>query len=103
MKDCVNIINSQAPGERKDLLATLQAQVQEILQTIPETQHEDAADNLRKLVDEVSSDKPKRKWYEISAAGLLDAAKAVGASAPSIASTLLTLGKTIWPDFSLPI
>lgn len=45
---------------------------------------------------------PNRRWYSVSAEGLLEAAKYAKEFTGEIAGTIGQLGKLIWPDFSLP-
>jgi hypothetical protein len=44
----------------------------------------EAADDLDMLVKEATRDAPRKKWYELSAGGLLEAAKGVGTAGLSI-------------------
>ena len=54
----------------------------------PADVQEKAAKNLEKLTKEATSPKPDRQWYEVSAEGLLDAAKAVAGMAAPITSAV---------------
>jgi hypothetical protein len=54
------------------------------------------------LVKQATSEKPNRKWYSLSAEGLLDAATWVKDFTGNIGGTILNLGKLLWPDFRLP-
>jgi hypothetical protein len=100
-----NIVNGQASGEAKGLLDQLQAQVKELIEKLPPDKTEDAeriAENLEMLVKQATSKKPDRKWYSLSAEGLLEASKFVSDFTGNVAGTLGQLGKLIWHDFSLP-
>ncbi|MEC5213847.1 hypothetical protein RCH06_002402, partial [Polaromonas sp. CG_9.5] len=80
LTNCTNMVQQQAPGERKDLLEALQKQVAQIIAALPEDKKDKAAevaDNLEVVVKEVTSAKPRRKWYSLGAAGLLEAASYV--------------------------
>ncbi|HKP02932.1 MAG TPA: COR domain-containing protein [Chthoniobacterales bacterium] len=104
LTNCTNIIQQQAPGERKDLLAELAMQVEQLLKALPAEKQEDApqvAENLEMLVKQATSAKPNRKWYEVSAEGLLEASSFVKDFSGNIAGTLTNLGKTLWSDFLL--
>jgi hypothetical protein len=54
------------------------------------------------LVKQATNKKPDRKWYSLSAEGLLEASKFVKDFSGNIAGTVGQLGKLLWPDFSLP-
>jgi hypothetical protein len=78
MKDCTSIINSQPPGERKELLETLHKQIGEIISGPAEEKQQlkkMVADQLRALTEGVTSGTPDRAWYSVSSKGLLEAAK----------------------------
>ena len=46
LTNCTNLIQQQAPGERKDLLEELEKQVQQLLEALPAEKQEEAAGNL---------------------------------------------------------
>jgi hypothetical protein len=73
-----------------------------LIQRLPEDKREDAADNLKLLVDAAVAKEPKRRWYEVSSRGLLDASKFVKDFTGNIAGTIGQLGKLLWPEFQLP-
>ncbi len=66
---------------------------------LPEAQKAEAADNLEMAVKQAVSATPNRKWYSVSAEGLIDAAMAVSGLGGSLAETLNSLGKNLWVDF----
>lgn len=105
MNHCANTIQQQAPGDQKDLLQELLEQVTQLLKTLPEEHTDEAgsvAKNMKTLVEEATSSKPNRKWYSLSAEGLLEAAGYVKELSGKIGSTIKNLGKSLWPDFLLP-
>jgi internalin A len=105
MNDCINIINNQPAGERKQLLETLQKQIGELISGPAEEKQQlrkEVADRLKKLTEGVTSGTPDREWYSVSAKGLLDAAKYVKEFSGAIAGTLKNIGSSFWPDFTLP-
>src|ERR1035437_2193495 len=102
MEHCTTIIGQQANDQRKQLLAELQRTATDLIQRLPEDKREDAADNLKLLVDSAVAKEPKRRWYEVSSQGLLDASKFVKDFTSNIAGTIGQLGKLLWPDFQLP-
>ena len=80
LTNCTNMVQQQAPGERKDLLEALQKQVAQIIAALPEDKKDKAAEvaeNLEVVFKEVTSASPRRKWYSLGAAGLLEAASYV--------------------------
>jgi internalin A len=104
MKDCTTIINSQQPGERKELLETLQKQVGELISGPSEEKQQlkkMVADRLKELTEGVTSGTPDRAWYSVSSKGLLEAAKFVKDFSAEIGGTLKNLGSSFWPDFKL--
>jgi hypothetical protein len=104
LTNCTNAIQQQAPGEKRTLLEQLQRDVRKLLEQLPAGKEEDApqvAENLELLVKQATAAKPNRKWYEVSAEGLLEASKWVKDFSGNIGGTIGQLGKLIWPDFSL--
>jgi hypothetical protein len=105
LTNSTNMIQQQAPGERKDLLDQLRKDVEQLIKQLPPEKKDEAphvAESLEMLVKQATSDKPNRKWYSLSAEGLLDASKWAKAFAGNIFGTVGQIGKLIWPDFSLP-
>jgi hypothetical protein len=72
------VATSAASNELKDLIKELTVAVGKMTQEMPKEQAEDAADDLQKLVEQATSEKPKRKWWSVSVDGLTQAAKNVG-------------------------
>ena len=100
LTNCTNMIQQQAPGERKDLLEELAKQVQQLIAALPAEKQEEApqvAENLEMLVKQATSVKPNRKWYSVSKDGLLEASQFVRDFGVSIAGTLMSLDKLLWP------
>lgn len=85
------IAKSDAPDELKEHLEKLNAAVKEMIQRLPEMQQKQAAQDVQTLTDEALSEKPRRKWYELSAEGLIEAAKTVG----EIATPVITAAKAV--------
>ncbi len=105
LTNCTNMVQQQAPGERKSLLEALNREVQQLLSSLPEDKKDEApqvAENLEMLVKQATSEKPNRKWYSVSAEGLLDAATWAKDFSSKIGGTVLKLGKLLWGDFQLP-
>ena len=73
------VANADVDTELKDQLKELAKAVGEMLKAIPdEKQQEEVARDLETLTSEVLSDSPRPKWYQLSAEGLIQAAKNVG-------------------------
>ena len=101
LTNCTNMIQQQAPGERKDLLEELANQVQQLIAALPADKQEETphvVENLEMLVKQATSAKPNRKWYSVSSEGLLEASKWVKDYSGNIAGTITNLGKLLWPE-----
>ena len=101
LTNCTNMIQQQAPGERKDLLEELAKQVRQLIAALPVEKQDEAphvVENLEMLVKQATSEKPNRKWYSVSSEGLLEASKWVKDYSGNIAGTIANLGKRLWPD-----
>jgi internalin A len=101
LENCTNTINNQPPGEKRDLLEELESQVKELIGKLPDDKQEEAAGNLELLVKGATASTPNRKWYSVSAEGLLEASEFVKDFSGNIAGTIGNLGKVIWPGFAL--
>jgi internalin A len=105
LTNCTNTINQVAPGEKKDLLNELRAQVEELIKSLPDDKVDEApevAENLAMLVKQTTSGKPNQRWYSVSAEGLLEASKWTSDFIGNIAETVGKIGKLLWPDYELP-
>jgi hypothetical protein len=58
---------------------------------LPEKKRADVAQDLSNLVTEVTKEAPRRKWYELSAEGLIEAAKACAGMASPVIQTVKTV------------
>ena len=102
LTNCTNLIQQQAPGEKKTLLLQLDRDVRLLLERLPDEKQEEVEADFKMLVEQVTSERPNRKWYSVSAEGLLEASKWTKDFAGNIAGTVGQLGRVFWPDFSLP-
>ncbi len=102
LTNCTNMIQQQAPGEKKTALEALEKEAKALIAKLPEDKKEDAAGNLELAVKGATSATPNRKWYDLSAEGLIEASKFVKDFSGNIVGTIKNLGKAVWPDFSLP-
>ena len=105
LANCTNMVQQQAPGPRKELLDLLTRDVKKLIASLSEEKKDEAqqvAKDLERLVETTTSEKPNRRWYSVSAEGLLEASQWVKDFTGNIGGTLLNLGKALWPDFKLP-
>ncbi|NQT91808.1 MAG: serine/threonine protein kinase [Lentisphaerae bacterium] len=99
---CTNMIQQQKPGKQRDLLEALDGEVKELISMLPEEQQEQAAGDLELMLKGATAKTPNRKWYSVSAEGLLEASKWAKDFTGNIAGTIGQLGKLLWADFELP-
>jgi len=105
LTNSTNMVQQQPAGTKKDLLDQLRRDVEALISHLPADKADEApqvAEDLEMLVKQATSDKPNRKWYSVSAEGLLEASKWVNNFSGNILGTVGQLGKLIWPDFSPP-
>ena len=62
-------------AELKETLKQLAEAVATMNKELPEEKAEEAADDLEKLIEEATKDKPNKKWYSVSIEGLIQAAE----------------------------
>jgi internalin A len=99
LTNCTNLIKQQASGPTKDLLEKLQRDARDLITKLPEDKQTKASTNLELAIKAVTSTPPERPWYDVSAAGLMEAAKYAKDFSGNIAGTLKNLGKAvIWPE-----
>jgi len=78
------VAQSSAPQDLKAELEKLNQAVAEMVKLLPEEKQREVAQDLKTLTDEATSSSPRKKWYELSAEGLIEAAKAVGEAATPV-------------------
>jgi len=99
LTNCTNTIQQQAPGEQKSLLEELQKQVTQLIKALPADKQDEApqiVENLEMVVKEVTSAKPRQKWYSLSAEGLMEAVTYVKDYSGDIAGVLTELKNLVW-------
>lgn len=69
-------------------LDSLTKLVEELAKRLPPQAAKEVKDDLASLKQEAAREQPRQKWYELSGAGLLEAAKSVADMAPSIAKSV---------------
>jgi len=80
IRDSFNAVEESAvDSSLKSELRQLCDQIEALLPQLPETRHADVTQVLDNLVKEATKPEPRRKWHQLNAEGLLDAAKACGA------------------------
>lgn len=82
------IAQSEASQELKAKFEELNAQVAELLKSLPKDKQDKVARDLETLTEETASKEPRKPWLELSAQGLIDAAKTVGEIAAPVITTV---------------
>lgn len=89
IQDSFKIIHgSQADSSVKGELRRLCTAVEQLLPHIPEAKQPEVTQDLTNLVAEATKEQPRRRWYELSADGLIEAAKTCGAIATPVIDTV---------------
>lgn len=97
------IIQNDVPDDIKELLESLSAQVTTLTSSMPEEKQQDITRDLQQIITESSEERPKRKWYDVSAEGLLEASQFTKEFAGNIGSTILNIGRKLFGDsYKLP-
>ena len=79
---------SDANAQLKEALKQLSVEVANLTKQLPPAKAEQAANDLSSLTKEALSKEPRKAWYELSANGLVGAAKAVAEMVPSISKAV---------------
>ncbi len=69
--------------------------VQEIAKDMPANKAEEVRCDLQALSDEAQKDQPRKKWYELSAEALIEAAKTVGTLGKPVIESVQSILKLI--------
>jgi hypothetical protein len=85
------VASSNANPQLRDALQDLHKGVAEMAKKLPAEKQIEVSKDLETLSAEAISQSPRRKWYELSADGLLEAAKAVGEIAAPVVTTVKTV------------
>ena len=104
LNNCVNMIRKEMSEERRGWLEALRRDIRRLIEDLPDDRLDEApqvAENLEMLVRQATSEKPNRKWFSVSAEGLLEAAKWVDFS-NVIAVSIKNMGTALWADFRMP-
>ena len=84
---------SSSTDEIKGLLTQLAEEVAKVAEELPEDKAAEVAGDLETFTTEVTKDKPRRKWWELSAGGIRDAAKTAG----QVGTTAISLLEKLQP------
>lgn len=79
---------SQISTELKSALNEVTDLVSKLAKQLPQAQAKRVAKDLDTLTTEATSDTPRKEWYELSAKGILDAAKTVAAMAGPVTTAV---------------
>ncbi|MCI5130497.1 MAG: hypothetical protein D3904_02990 [Candidatus Electrothrix sp. EH2] len=85
------VAQSSAEPALKTALEQLCRQVEQMLPDLPEEKREEVTEDLESLVKEATKEKPRQKWYELSAEGLIDAAKFCAGMAVPVTTTVKSI------------
>lgn len=80
--------SENASDELKEKFAELNKQIEELLPKLSEADQKKVSKNLDILTNEAAEEKPDKKWYELSADGLIEAAKTVAEMSGPIITTV---------------
>ena len=82
--------------ELKQELEALHKAVQEMLPKLPAEQQATVAEDVKMLTDQALSEQPRRKWYDVSAEGILEAVKFVGEMASPVKTALARIAPLVF-------
>lgn len=82
------IQSAEVSAEMKTKLEELNKLVEKLMPKLPPEQQKKAAKSLETLTDQATSKEPEREWYELSAKGLMEAAKTVADMAGPITTAV---------------
>ncbi|HYI09054.1 MAG TPA: hypothetical protein VEK57_08270 [Thermoanaerobaculia bacterium] len=77
-------------------LDALRAAVEELTASLPPKEAQKVKDDLAELEKQAKSDEPRRRWFDVSAEGLVDAAKAVAGLVDPISTSVAALAKLLF-------
>ncbi len=70
--------SANRPETLETKLKDLSDAVQKMTQEMPDAQAKEVIQDLQTLTEEAAKDAPRKKWYDLSGQGIVDAAMAVG-------------------------
>jgi len=84
-------------GSLEDKLKELSDIVHKMIKDLPHDKAEDVTENFEILVNQAQKKKPQKALCEVSATGLIEAAKAVGATAQQVIPVIQDVMKLLVP------
>lgn len=90
-------VNQTTGSDLKYLLDLLTKQAGDAAKQLPPEEAKKVLESAEELKSVVTSEKPVQRWYDVSAEGLKDAAKAVAGIIPDIGETLVKIRKLVFP------
>lgn len=94
IENSFNVMNdSGADDALKAQLEELHVTIGTLAEKLDPAKAEQVARDLKSFTEEVTSPEPRRKWYEVSGEGLVEAAKAVVDIAPKVAGLVASIVK----------
>ncbi len=79
IKDSFNVIEkANIPDDLKEQIKQLNQAVGTMIKELPKEKAEEVADDMKRLADEATKEKPNPKWYTVSIEGLTKAAEKLG-------------------------
>ncbi len=96
IQNSFNKINeSGISDELKAKLKELSEAVEAMTGEMPDDKAKEVTDDLQTLVNETTKEEPRQKWYELSAQGLIEAAKTVGTVGQPVIQTVQEVSKLL--------
>ena len=83
IKDSFNVIeksniNNDLKEQLNQLTQAVDVMLKELSKELPKEKIEEVADDMKKLAEEATKEKPNPKWYNVSVDGLIAAAQNIG-------------------------
>ena len=88
IQDSFNRAKDITRDDIKEKLQALCIQVEQMSKGLPKDVAAEIANDLTTFVNEVAKDQPRRKWYELSSEGLVEAAKSCAGLASPVIKTV---------------
>ena len=85
------VTQSAAEPNLKAELKRLCQHVEQMLTQLPEEKKQEVVQDLDSFVKEATKEAPRRKWYELSAEGLIEAAKSCAGMAAPVTSAVKSI------------
>ncbi len=95
LQNSYNTIEQAGDPGLKANLEQLHALVAQLMEKLDRPKALEVKENLEVLAKEVTKPEPRKKWYELSKDGLIEAAKTVKELAGPITSVLMEIGKSV--------